>query len=43
MKNTKSNDYLAPDLRRLFCRIECGFAISIATDDDSSTEQLEWD
>lgn len=43
MKRTKPIAYLAPDLRKSFCRIECGFATSIATDDDSQTEQLEWD
>lgn len=43
MKHTEPTVYLAPDLRRLSCRAECGFTLSIATDGDSSTEQLEWD
>lgn len=43
MKLTKPTTYLAPDLRRLSCRAERGFTLSIATDGDSSTEQLEWD
>lgn len=42
MKRTKPVTYLAPDLRRLFCRAECGFATSVAID-DSETEKLEWD
>jgi hypothetical protein len=43
MKLNKPTAYLAPDLRRLSCCAERGFTLSIATDGDSSTEQLEWD